>query len=167
MTAKQITFWAVAFKLLWVLTLTQAGSRPWVSTIAVWLYAVLCGSQQERKIWRLVGVAVGCSIVGDTALGGMGVLSNPDGSVLGLSPLWLIGLWAAFATLIPICFTWLYQRLWLAGLLGMLSGTLSYISGGKLGALLVRTDVFDLCCIAIEWGVAFPLLVWMARDESV
>ena len=167
MTGKQITFWAVAFKLLWILTLTQAGPRPWVSTTAVWVYAVLCGSQQGSNVTRLAGVAIGCSIVGDSLLGILGVLANPDGSALGLSPLWLIGLWTAFATLIPICFTWLYQRLWLASLLGMLSGTLSYVSGGKMGALLVRTEMLDLMCIAIEWGIAFPLLVWMARDESV
>ena len=43
-------------------------------------------------------------------------------------------------------------------LLGMLSGPLSYIPGGKLGALLVRTDVVDLCCIAIEWGVVFSVV---------
>lgn len=167
MTGKQITVWALAFKLLWVVTLTQAGPRPWVSTLAVWFYAALCGSQQGAKVWRLVGVAVGCSILGDSVLGLIGVLANPDGSTLGLSPMWLIGLWAAFATLIPICFTWLYQRVWLASLLGMISGTLSYISGGKMGALFVRTEIWDLACIAIEWGISFPLLVWMARRESI
>lgn len=163
MTKKQIAFWALLFKLVWVITLTQAGPRPIISTLVVWSYAIVCGLQQSRQVWRLVAIGIGCSVIGDGLLGWSGVLANPDGSAFYWSPLWLIGLWAAFATLLPICFTWLYEKLWLAAVLGMASGTLSYISGGKMGALLVSSDWGERMWIAGLWGMALPLLVWMAR----
>ena len=94
-------------------------------------------------------------------LGYLEVLQTPEGSALGVPPLWLIGLWAAFATLLPICFRWLFNRLWLAAILGAVSGTVSYVSGGKLGALMVNGD--GLYWIALEWGLALPLLVWLAQ----
>ena len=94
------------------------------------------------------------------------VLQTPEGISLGVPPLWLIGLWAAFATLLPICFRWLYNRLWLAGVLGAVSGALSYVSGGKLGALMVNGDGLGLVWIAAEWGLALPLLVWLAQREK-
>ena len=102
-----------------------------------------------------------CSLIGDGGLGLLEVLQTPEGISLGVPPLWLIGLWAAFATLLPVCFRWLYNRLWLASILGAVSGTLSYVSGGKLGALMVNGD--GLVWIAAEWGLALPLLVWLAQ----
>ena len=47
---------------------------------------------------------------------------------------------------------------------GAVSGTLSYVSGGKLGALMVNGD--GLVWIAAEWGLALPLLVWLAQKEK-
>lgn len=161
MSKKQIALWALAFKVLWIVTLTQAGERAWISTIGVWGYAILCGSRQPSFIWKVIGMAMLCSLLGDGGLGWIKVLQMPDGSALGTPPLWLVGLWAAFATIIPICFRWLYNRLWLASILGAVSGTLSYVSGGKLGALMV--DGEGLWWIAAEWGVALPLLVWLAQ----
>ncbi len=161
MTGKQITIWALAFKVLWIVTLTQAGERAWLSTLAVWAYAVLCGRSQPKYIWGVVLAAIGCSVIGDGGLGLISVLKTPGGGSLGVPPLWLIGLWAAFATLIPICFRWLFSRLWLAAILGACSGTLSYVSGGKLGALMVNTE--GLHWIALEWGIAMPLLVWLVQ----
>lgn len=162
MNSKEIAFWTLAFKVLWIVTLTQAGERAWLSALAVWGYTVVCGSRQDKHIWRVVAAAILCSLVGDGGLGLLGVLQTPEGVALGVPPLWLIGLWGAFATLLPICFRWLFNRLWLAAILGALSGTLSYVSGGKLGALVVASD--GLVWIALEWGLALPLLVWLAQN---
>ena len=160
MTPKQIAYWAIGFKVMWVVALTQAAEHAWISAIAVWGYTVLCGSRQPKSIWTVVVAGVFCSLIGDGTLGWLGVVQNPDGTALGFPPLWLVGLWCAFATLLPICFRWLFGRLWLAGSLGAVSGTLSYVSGGKLGALMVSNE--GLAWIALEWAIALPLLVWLA-----
>ena len=165
MTPKQITIWALGFKVLWIVTLTQAGERAWLSALVVWGYTILCGLQQPTYIWTVVAAAIGCSVVGDGGLGLLEVLKTPEGLSLDFPPVWLVGLWAAFATLLPICFRWLFNRMWLAAILGALSGTVSYVSGGRLGALMVDGD--GLHWIALEWGIALPLLVWLAqRGES-
>ena len=161
MKTKEIGFWALAFKVLWIVALTQAGERAWLSGLAVWGYALACGSRQDKYIWKIVIAGTLCSIIGDGGLGLLNVLKTPAGSTLGFPPLWLIGLWGAFATLLPICFRWLFDRLWLAAILGALSGTVSYVSGGKLGALMVNDD--GLIWIALEWGLALPLLVWLTQ----
>ena len=109
MTPKQIAYWAIGFKVMWVVALTQAAEHAWISALAVWGYTVLCGSRQPKFIWKVVVAGVFCSLIGDGTLGWLGVVQNPDGTALGIPPLWLMGLWCAFATLLPICFRWLYQ----------------------------------------------------------
>ena len=72
-----------------------------------------------------------------------------------------MGLWVAFAAMIPSGFAWLKGRLWLAGLLGAIFGPLSYASGVKLGALQFGPWVESMMGVAVLWLVAFPALVWV------
>lgn len=86
-------------------------------------------------------------------------------TVGGWPPAFMIGLWAAFATLINVSLAWMTERLWLAVLFGALAAGPSYYAGSKIGALTLGEPVWQsLVIIGAVWAVAFPLLIVMARQ---
>jgi len=81
-----------------------------------------------------------------------------------MSPLWMIALWVAFATTLHTSLRWLSGRYGLAAVLGAIGGPLSYYSGAQLGALTLNPDLtLSFAVMAIVWGFAMPVLVWLAR----
>ena len=163
MNPKLTIFWGVGYNVLWYITISNGADNPLISTFAVLAWTILCGTLQDKKVWRVVLCALCLSLIGDSILGYLGVLKLYDGTPFLLAPIWLTGLWAAFATIIPLCFTWLNGRLWLASILAAVSGPMSYMAGGKMGAMTVSPDWFSISMIAIEWAVAMPLLVWISK----
>jgi hypothetical protein len=76
-----------------------------------------------------------------------------------LVPLWLAALWAMLATTLNHCLAWTARRVWLASLLGAVSGPLSYFAGATLSD--VRLPLEQLTTLAIlvtVWAIVFPLL---------
>jgi hypothetical protein len=94
-----------------------------------------------------------------------GATQYADGAaVAGLPPVFMIGLWAAFATLINVSLAWLKDRLWLAAVFGALASGPSYYAGSKIGALTLGDPVWQsVVTIGAVWAVAFPALVLIAR----
>ena len=93
-------------------------------------------------------------------------------SVAGLPPAFMIGLWAAFATLINVSLAWMKDRIWLAVLFGALASGPSYYAGSKIGALTLGEPVWQsLMTIGAVWALAFPMLVlfarWIDRDAQL
>jgi hypothetical protein len=52
-----------------------------------------------------------------------------------LAPVWIIAMWAGFATLLHVALRWLLPHRWLAALLGAVGGPLAYYAGMRLGAV--------------------------------
>ncbi len=163
MNPKRTILWGLGYNVLWYIAISSAGQNPLLSTCSVLLWTIVCGSVQPRKVWKVVACAICLSLIGDGILGYFGVLKLYDGTSFVLPPVWLTGLWGAFATIIPLCFTWLQERIWLACPLAAISGPMSYIAGGKLGAMSVDPEWTSLVMIGIEWGLAMPLLVWISK----
>lgn len=81
----------------------------------------------------------------------------------GLPPAFMIGLWAAFATLVNVSLAWLKGRVLLASVFGAVASGPSYYAGSKLGALQLGEPVWQsLLIIGVVWAVAFPLLLQFA-----
>jgi hypothetical protein len=81
-----------------------------------------------------------------------------------ISPFWMVALWVAFATTLHTSLRWLSGRYTVAAALGAIGGPLSYYSGAQLGALTLHPDVtMSFLAMAIVWGVAMPVLVWLAK----
>jgi Protein of unknown function (DUF2878) len=88
-------------------------------------------------------------------------------SLAGLPPLFMLGLWMAFATMTNVSLGWLKERPGLAALFGALAAPLSYYAGAKLGALTIGEPVWQsLAIIGAAWAVALPALLWIARRIS-
>lgn len=114
---------------------------------------------------RLVVLAAVLGIVAEALL----IVSGASRYALGepvspLPPLWLVGLWMAFATTMNVSLGWLKSRIGLAALLGAVAGPASYYAGARLGAMtLAEPQWQSLVLIAVIWALAFPLLILAAR----
>lgn len=79
-------------------------------------------------------------------------------------PLWLLVIWAQFATLFRFALSWLSGRALLAALFGAIGGPLAYAGGIRLGAAQFGPDPpLSLTVLALLWALLMPLLVGLSR----
>lgn len=78
-------------------------------------------------------------------------------------PVWVLVIWAQFATLLHYALSWLSTRYLPAVLFGALGGPLAYGGGIRLGAAEFGSrPLFSLSLLAIIWALLLPLLVWLS-----
>jgi hypothetical protein len=80
-----------------------------------------------------------------------------------LAPLWIVALWAQFATLLRVSLRWLRGRPLQAALLGAVGGPLAWAAGARMGALRLVDPVAALSLQAAGWAVLTPCLVWLGE----
>ena len=109
-------------------------------------------------------LVVGVALVGGLADGvaaHLGYLSFPDTPwAVGPLPLWMLSLWAMFATTLDRSMGWIRRFPVLAAALGAVAGPLAYAGGERLGALQLGDQAY--LWLAIEWGVLMPASAWCA-----
>ncbi|WP_431101533.1 DUF2878 domain-containing protein [Roseateles noduli] len=85
------------------------------------------------------------------------------GPLEGWAPVWILALWALFATLLRGPLSWLHGRPLLAAALGAVGGPLSYLAAVRLGAGSFPAPGPALAVLAAGWGVMTPVLTESAR----
>ena len=79
-----------------------------------------------------------------------------------LAPIWLVAMWALFATTINLSMAWLKNRWLLASVMGALFGPLAFVAGEKLGAVQLIDRPLALLALALGWACLMPLMLWLA-----
>lgn len=74
------------------------------------------------------------------------------------APLWMVALWANFATTLNLALRNLRTRAWLLGLLGLFGGPLAYWAGANLGAMTWLSVWPTLLFIGLGWAALLPVL---------
>lgn len=158
----------MAFQLFWfACVLGGAWNNGWYAPAALaFVVAIHLGLVREKQ--RELELLVCCGAFGtfaDSLMMHGGFIAFPVGSwVPWLCPFWMTALWIGFATLLNVSLAWLQGRMALAALLGLIAGPLSYYGGSRLGAITLHSNVqSSLVAIGIEWAVAMPILLLMAR----
>lgn len=80
-----------------------------------------------------------------------------------LAPIWILALWALFATLLRGPLAWLHGRPLLAAVLGAIGGPLSYLAAVRLGAGSFPDPAVALAVLGAGWAVMTPALIESAR----
>ena len=112
---------------------------------------------------RLVLTALGLGLAADSLLLASGWIAYPNGQwVPGIAPYWIASLWVLFTCTLNVSMRWLKGRYWLAAAFGAVGGPLSYLAGGRLGAMTFAEPVAAMIALAVGWGVIMPFLVWLA-----
>lgn len=84
---------------------------------------------------------------------------------VGFLPLWMISIWLLFVSSLPLLQTFFQKKYFLAALLGLVFGPLSYRAGSQFGTLLLN-GLPALFVYAIFWTIYMPSAVfWLGRKE--
>jgi len=157
----------VAYQCAWfACILGAAAQRPGLG-MAVALAVVLwhLGSAPEpRRELRLIGIAVLLGLAFESLLVASGWVHMEPGVLFGsITPLWMVALWAAFATTLNVALRGLRHRYLLCAALGAVGAPLAYYAGARLGALHWVNEVPALLVIALGWAVLTPVLMKSAQ----
>lgn len=153
----------ILFQAGWFACVLGAGNGipmlgPMVVAIAVLVHLGQAG--QPRREAALILVCAALGLVFDSLLLATGWIGYPNGSwVPGFAPYWIVALWVIFGTTLNLSMSWMHGRSWLAFLMGVIGGPLSYLAGQKLGAINLVDTIGALSALAIGWGLMMPVLV--------
>jgi hypothetical protein len=117
------------------------------------------GDELALVLWVVVvGLAV------DTAQIRLGTLRFTSGLMdPRLPPVWLVVVWAQFATTLNFSLRWLRGHALRAAIVGAVGGPLAYLAGARLGAVELASPAWSsLAVVAVFWGAALPLAAWVA-----
>ncbi len=146
--------------------LGAARGFPWQGALVALLIAafIVFRSRYPRAELALVAAAAAAGFVFDSALALTGWVDFA-GAVPAplLSPLWMVALWALFATTLNVSLRWLREWPALGVLFGAVGGPVAYYAGERLGALQFADPVLGLTAVAAGWAMATPLLLAFAR----
>lgn len=161
----------VGFYLIWI-ACVWGGARhlPWLGPVVgtpfvVWHVAKAPRPKHELGFLALVtgGGAIVDSLLSDV---GWYRFASPGWGGL-ICPVWMITLWAVYATTLKSSLGWLRSRLWLAASLGAVSGPASYWTGQRLGAIeLSQPFRHSLAVLALVWAAVVPLSLLLARESQ-
>lgn len=157
----------VLFQLGWfACVLGGAHARPHLGAgiAAVVVGIQLARSARRRDEMALVAMGALFGVLSDSAWVALDLVRYMSGTVVdGAAPLWIVMMWALFATTITGTFSWLEGRPAVAALVGAAAGPLAYQGGASLGAAtLVEPTWRALVAFALTWAVAMPLFVIVA-----
>ncbi|MGQ0510173.1 MAG: DUF2878 domain-containing protein [Betaproteobacteria bacterium] len=146
--------------------LGAARGFPWQGALAGLLIAgwIVSRSKHPRGELALVAVAAVAGFAFDSALALAGWVDF-EGAVPAplLAPVWMVALWALFATTLNVSLRWLREWPALGVLFGAVGGPVAYYAGERLGALQFTDPMLGLAAVAAGWALATPLLFALAR----
>jgi hypothetical protein len=167
-------FWLslVGYQLVWVTAVLGAARElAWPGVIAMLVYAA-CQPGAARRYktdLSLMAMAIMMGLLFDSGLirAGLARYAAPWPST-EMAPAWILALWAAFSLTFTQSLAYLQTRLWLAALLGAAGGPLAYLGAARGWHAVTFADPpwRALLCLGIGWGLATPILAWLARRRS-
>lgn len=133
-----------------------------VALVLLGIHLLLAESRQAEAKLMLYACLFGVLI--DSSQQALGMLTfKPDPDGLLWLPLWIVVVWAQFATLFHFALYWLSQRYLLGALFGFIGGPLAYWGGVRLGAASFGDNLFfSLSSLALVWALVTPLLLWLS-----
>jgi hypothetical protein len=146
--------------------LGAARGWPWlgVAVLAAVVAVHLVRARTPARELALLTLAFAIGAVFETLMVQAGLMRFDGGALLaGTAPVWMVALWASFATTLNVSLRALHGRLIAASLLGAVGAPLAYYSGQKLGAVQMVNAGATLAVVAAGWAVLTPLLFLAAR----
>ncbi len=144
-----------------------AGFAIALGAIGVHLYLT-----RERAIeLRLIAIATAAGLLIEIFQLRTGTYRMTSGTLVeNFPPLWMLALWAQFATTFRYSLRGIISRPALAAVFGVIGAPLAFLAGGRLGALtLLPPETLGLERLAMCWGVAmyaFALAVRRISSET-
>jgi hypothetical protein len=110
----------------------------------------------------LILAAVVVGFIWETIVISHDLLIYPLSEAAIVAPVWLVMMWALFATTINVSMAWLKRRWILAVIMGAIFGPMAFIGGEKLGAVVFVDSKMALLVLSLGWAILMPLILWIA-----
>lgn len=166
MTRMAIAANVLLFQLGWfACVLGAARGMAWVgpATVAAVVAWHLARAGRAAPEAGLVGIAMLVGAAFDTLLARSGALEFRHGMLADrTAPVWMVAMWANFATTLNVSLRWLRGRPWIAALAGAVGGPIAYAAGARMGAVDLANAAVALSAVAAGWAIVTPLLVGLA-----
>ena len=159
----------VAFQLGWfACVLPAAAGMPWlgVAFVACWVAVHIATSDHPKGELLMALIVAPAGFAADSMLVLSGLMAIPPEAQLGSpSTLWLAAMWVNLGATLNQSLRWLQGRLLLSSLFGVIGGPLAYYAGMRFGAVAFpEGTTLAMLGVAVEWGIATPLLVYLAHS---
>jgi hypothetical protein len=156
----------LAYDLCWAALMFGAGRAWWPGAVALTAASVAGQLAVSPVRRREAMVVLGGALVGVSS-DALGVWAGVFAYNAGMGvEFWIVffALWANFGTVLRPSLSWMWDRLWMAALLGAGGGPLAYWLGAKIGAIsLGESPAFALAWIGVQYGLLTPAWMWAAR----
>ena len=156
----------IAYQGAWLAcVLSAAAHRPAIGLVVMLAIIALhlgVAAQPRRELW-LISITALCGAAFETLMGASGWMRAEPPLVGGYTPLWMVALWAGFATTLNVSLRALRRRYLLTVVLAAAGAPLAYLAGIRLGALHWVEQAPALLAIALGWALLLPLLVKLAQ----
>jgi hypothetical protein len=120
-------------------------------------------SQARMAELQFIGAGVVIGGLLDGLWFNIGVLDNGI-EEFQLTPVWILGLWAAFSTTLSHSLSWISAKPWLPFACAPIAGPFAYWSASKMGAVELPDLALSLGALALGWLVVFPLLLFIRKS---
>ena len=143
------------------------GHHAWGPVVVALICAMhLVGARRRRREASLMLLAGAVGTALDSVTAGCGWVDFAGaGPVAWMCPPWITALWVNFASTLNSSLRWIQRRIGLSIVLGVVGGPLAYWAGARLGAVsFAPSPTAGLGAVALQWGLAMPLLSWAARS---
>ncbi len=154
--AFQTGWWTVVLTAAWGWPLIGIGM---VAALITW-HLIQVRPLRTEALLIALAAAIGFSLDSTLQSTGWVVFASDPGG--GFAPLWMVALWANFATTLNVSLSPLQRHPWLAALLGAGGGPTAYWAGAQLGAMTVYNATATYSALAVAWGLLTPLLLALA-----
>jgi hypothetical protein len=106
---------------------------------------------------QLIIFAIFLGIIVDSGLAIFNIVQYNGAINQNLAPIWILCLWAGFASQVNYAMRYLRGKYLLIAFYGLLA-PLAYIAGEKINAVSIGTENINYAIIAITWSISFILL---------
>ena len=137
----------------------------WIGIAAVALIIAVHLSQASdiRNESTLIVITMILGTAWDSILVLSGLFTFMNGTIFtGLVPLWIIAMWALFATTLNVSMKWLKHKYLLAAVFGAVGGPVAYFAGHRIGAVEFSDTFTVLLAVGAGWSVIMPVLMALA-----
>ena len=118
---------------------------------------------EKNSEWQLIAIVTVVGSLWDILMALSGMLYYADSGFLGI-PIWLICLWALFATTFMHSLSWFSRYLWIAAVFAAVMGPASYWFGSELSDAYFGTPILiSLMVMAVGWSILFPAGIYLTR----
>ena len=148
--------------------LGAAAGMPWVavaSTVVICaLHLAFVATDRAGELRLILGLTVGGSCVSAFNVWNGAVTFTPGLFAVAGVPLWLMSLWALFATILRHSLGWLRGRYVVAAVAGLIGSPLSYRAAAACGAVELHPEFLrGMLIVGVTWAVAVPAAMWLAE----